>query len=195
MGNYTVIADVGQAMVSLLRVHLVPEVIFKAELISLCSPKEFGEYRLGIYLYDVQECDGIRNATRQWNGEEIQMNPPMYLNLYYMIVPYSHSDGIYRSVEEQRVMGRTLQVLRDFPLMNSITYEAEEKNDSHTIQIEIMDISFEEKLKIWNGLQEGCRNAVFCKVAAVELESTRSRSVKRVREIQMQFGTGGSIYG
>lgn len=194
MGSYTVIADVGQGIVNLLRRHMVPEVLQKEEQIGLCSPKETGEYRLGVYLFDMQESEGIRNEPKRWVGEETRAYPSMYLNLYYMLVPYSRSDLKYRLAEEHRILGRTLQILRDFPSLNKTTYE-EEVSGSDQIQIEILDMSYEDKNRIWNGLNEESRNAIYCKVSGVELESRRKQNVKRIREVQLQIDEGGSIYG
>ena len=194
MGSYTVIADVGQGIVNLLRRHMVPEVLQKEEQIGLCSPKETGEYRLGVYLFDMQESEGIRNEPKRWVGEETRVYPSMYLDLYYMLVPYSRSDLKYRLAEEHRILGRTLQILRDFPSLNKTTYE-EEVSGSDQIQIEILDMSYEDKNRIWNGLNEESRNAIYCKVSGVELESRRKQNVKRIREVQLQIDEGGSIYG
>lgn len=194
MGSYTVIADVGQGIVNLLKHHMVPEVLQKEEQIGLCSPKETGEYRLGVYLFDMQESEGIRNEPKRWVGEETMAYPSMYLNLYYMLVPYSHSDLKYRFEEEHRILGRALQILRDFPSLNKMTYEEETSGSDH-IQIEILDMSYEDKNRIWNGLNEDSRNAIYCKVSGVELESRRKQNVRRIREVQIQVDEGGSIHG
>lgn len=191
MGNYTVIADVGQAMIKLLRSQMVPEVIPKEEQIGFCTPQEVGNYRLGIYLYDIRESDVGRNEPKRWQGETVQVYPSMYLELYYMLFPLSQSNLQYRAVEEQKILGKLLQSLRDFPVMNAKTYEIEEKISSGTLQIEILDLSYEEKTKIWNNIHDTMRNVVYCKISPVELQSERRQQIHRVREVQLQFGEGG----
>lgn len=187
MGNYTVIAEAGEAMAALLRRCMVPEVVQKEEQIGLCYPKEPGEYRVGIYLYDIQESIGVRNTPRKRMEEEQMRFPSTYLDLYYMLIPFSKSDLKYRAAEEQRLLGKMLQTLRDYPNLNLNTYESEGKLGPNTIQVELLDINCEDKLRIWNGLSEASRTALYCKVSPVELESSRREKITRVREIQMQF--------
>lgn len=191
MGTYTVIADVGQALVKLFQSRMVPEVIPKKEQIGLSTPKEVGNYRLGICLYDVQESSVIRNEPKRWCGENIRTFPPMYLDLYYMLIPYSNIDRKYRATEEQKILGSVIRVMRDFPLLNPKTYETEESMGIGTLQMEIQNISFEEKTKIWNSMNEAMQNAVYCKVNSVELESARHQQVQRVQDIEIRFGQGG----
>lgn len=187
MGNYTVIADVGEAIAALLRKFMVPEVVQKEEQIGLCQPKEPGEYRIGIYLYDVQESDGIRNEPGRQTGEGQRMFPSTYLDLYYMLIPFSKSDLKYRAAEEQKLLGRMLQLLRDYPGLNSRTYESELKFGPRTIRIELLDMGYEDKVRIWNGLNEPSHTALYCKAGPVELESDRSEKISRVREVWMEF--------
>lgn len=194
MGNYTVIADVGEAMAALLRRFMVPEVVQKEEQIGLCYPKEPGECRVGIYLYDVQESVGVRNQPKRRLGEEQMIPPSTYLDLYYALIPFSRSDLQYRPGEEQRLLGKMIQILRDYPNLNPDTKENEGKPGPHTIQIELSDIGYEDKVRIWNGLNEASRTALYCRVSPVELESGRREKVTRVREIQMQFEEGEGKY-
>lgn len=190
MGTYKVIADVGQAMVALLGKFMVPEVIQKKEQIGLCHPKEPGEYKVAIYLYDVRESQMIRNMPKRWIGEDQRKFPSIYLDLYYMLVPFSRGDIRYRQEEEHKILGKMIQVLRDYPNLNCNTYQAavETENSADTIQIELLDISYEDKIQVWNSLDEAIHTALYCKANPVELESNRSEDIKRVREMQMQFG-------
>ena len=178
-------------MATLLRRCMVPEVVQKEEQIGLCYPKEPGEYRVGIYLYDIQESIGVRNTPRQRMEEEQMRFPSTYLDLYYMLIPFSKSDLKYRAAEEQRMLGKMLQTLRDYPNLNLNTYESEGRLGPNIIQVELLDIACEDKLRIWNGLNEASRTALYCKVSPVELESNRREKITRVREIQMQFEERG----
>ncbi len=190
MGNYTIIAQAGQEMAALLQKAMVPEVVPKAEQIGLCHPGEPGEYQVGIYLYDVQESEAVRNAPRRRIGEEEQIYPSMYLDLYYMLVPFSRSDIKYRQSEEYKLLGKMIQVLRDYP---DFHYDGDGTDGGY--RVELLDIGYEDKVRIWNGLNEASHIALYCKVHPVELESLRRRSMKRVREIEMQFGEKDSFYG
>ena len=51
--SYTVISDVSDTLVNLLREQLVPEPIKKQVNIGLCSPADKGDFQLTLYLYNI----------------------------------------------------------------------------------------------------------------------------------------------
>lgn len=193
MGNYRVIADVGQAMVRLLRKFMVPEVVRKEGQIGLCHPKEHGEYSVAIYLYDVRESETMRNTPKRRIGEEQRKFPSVYLELYYMLVPYSRGDSKYRQEEEHKILGKMMQVLHDYPNLDCGAGETGwgTGNSADTVHVELSDLSYEDKIQVWKSLDEANHTALYCKVNPVELESERSEDIRRVREVQMQLEERG----
>ena len=123
MGSYTVIADIGNAIVRLLRKELVPEIIQNTDGIGLASPSDRGDITLCVHLYDVSESEDYRQSGMISDGVSQQKYPPVYLTLSYMITVFSASDIKFRSEEEQRIMGRVIQVLRDNSVINPETME------------------------------------------------------------------------
>ena len=49
MGLYTAFAEVSASIVSLLRDTVSPEPLTKPEQIGICSPKERGNYTVGVF--------------------------------------------------------------------------------------------------------------------------------------------------
>ena len=47
-----------------------------------------------------------------------QKYPPAYLTLFYMVTAYSNGDVKYRSEEEQRLLGRVIQVFHDYSVLD-----------------------------------------------------------------------------
>lgn len=185
MSKYTVIADVGEALVDLLQLRMVPELFLSKEQIGLCMPKEPGDYRLGVCLYDIRESDSMRNASPFFQGENVRVFPPIYLDLYYMLVPFPKSDWNYQAVEEQRILGKVIQILRDDPILNRFPDSDEAKKPEPAIVIEILDLDYENKSKIWNSFYEAGRNAVYCKIGPIALEANRKQPITRVREVDV----------
>lgn len=172
MGTYTIIADVSQQIIHILRKQLVPDLIRDAAGIGLCSPESREDTSVGIFLYDIQESDEIRQNHMIDVGEHRQTRPPMYLTLYYMITAYAQSDLKFKMMQEERILGKIVQCFYDYPII-----EAEGGN----VQIQLIKMSTEEKMKLWNFEGKPYVLSLFYKVTPVVLESTVFRDVVRVR--------------
>ena len=119
MASYTIIADIGNAIVQLLRDHLVPGIIVNTENIGLCTPSDRGDIVLGINLYDIRENQTIVITDMQPKGLKQLKYPSTFYDLYYMITAYSSSDIKFRSAEDQKILGKVLQVLKDHPIFTA----------------------------------------------------------------------------
>lgn len=184
MGNYTIIAEAGMAMVNLLRRELVPQVVQNADAIGLASPADKGDLTVCIHLYDISESEEFRKSGMISAGLKSQKFPPSYLTLSYTITVFSASDVKFRSEEEQRIMGRVIQVLRDYPVLDPDMMEFV-TGSPEGIRIEMRRMEVEEKLKIWNFPNLPNRLSLYYKLGPVPLESARTKEISRVR--QMEF--------
>lgn len=180
MGSYTIISDIGNIIIGLLKEKMVPEIIVSADAIGMCSPTEKENVSLGLYLYDVRESESMRVNGMQLDGQNRQKYPPMYLDLYYMLTAYSVSDAKFRASEEQRILGRAMQILHDHPSISPDTMAFGISPSGETIRIEMMQIDTEEKVRLWNSSNMAYRLSLFYKVSPVLLESTRSVATARV---------------
>lgn len=186
MAGFTVIADVGNALVKILREHMVPDVIPNADAIGLCHPADKGDFMLGIHLYDVKENVEVFERGMQNVDMSTQRYPSQFLELYYMITPYSMSDVKFRAVEEQRIMGRAMQVLMDYG--NLSQEDIGTQNSPYTVHTEMLRLDIEDKMKLWNIPEVPYKASLYYKVTPVELESTRRKQVRRVTEAQIKVG-------
>lgn len=185
MGNYTIIADIGTFLIKLIRDNMVPDMIENANGILLCSPSEKGDASLGIYLYDVIESIEIRANGMQNIQINQQKYPSVYLTLYFMITAYSNSDIKFRAVEEQRILGRVIQIFADNNVipMTAPEYGRNEINP----RIELLSIGLEDKFKVWNSAGTPYKTSVFYKISPVELDSAKTKEIKRVTEIKFKI--------
>lgn len=186
MAGYTIISEVGNAIVKILRDNMVPEVIPNADAIGLCSPSDKGDFVLGLYLYDIKESDEIFASGMKMSGQNEQRYPSKYMNLFYMLTAYSMSDVKFRSAEEQRILGRAIQVLMDHSILDAKSVGAGGGADSYPIKIEMLRLENEEKMKLWNMPDVPYKLSLYYKVSPIEIESTRVRTVHRVTEIDME---------
>lgn len=184
MAGYTILADVGNAVTELLRTEMVPEVLMNEESIGVCSPEDKGDFLLGLYLYDVKPSELFRDSEMQNVDSRRQKYPSQYLDLYYMMTAYSNGDVKFRSLEEHRILGRAMQVLADYSLLDAATLKPVQNPAGAAVGIELLSLSLEEKMKIWVFPNKAYKLSVFFRVAPVELESIRTKQVQRVVDIQ-----------
>lgn len=182
LNKYTVIADISSYLLELLKINMVPEPILNGDSIGVCSPNEKGDLTLGVYLYDVKESEEIQGNSMINIGNRRQKYPPTYLSLFYMVTAYSNTDFKTKYLDDQRIIGRAVQVLGD----NSTINLSQIMNSSNiTIQegrIQMLNLNNEEKMKIWNAPSVPYKLSMCFKIAPIELESTRVKNVARVVE-------------
>lgn len=184
MGSYSVIAEVGTQLVNCLVRGLVPELVQDPNGIGLRHPADKGDVSLGLFLYDIRESSEIRESGMINAGLDTRRFPPVYLSLYYMITAYSGSDVKFRSLQEQRMLGRTMQVFHDDPLL-SADYGGTAQPQLH---VQLLDLSIEEKLQIWgNNNGTPYRTSLFYRVSPVALESAKTKRISRVADIDVRL--------
>jgi hypothetical protein len=185
MGKYTVIADVGEALVALLRENLCPEVILSPDNIGLCSPAEKGDHILGLHLYDVRESQELR-ATNMVNvSPGVQRYPSAYLTLSYMLTAYSKADEKHRAGEDQRILGRVIQTFEDFSALSADTLTPVARAAGSDLRIQMLALDTETQQRVWNVPNQAYRTSLFYRVGPVELESARTRTVQRVVNLDL----------
>lgn len=185
MGKYTAIAEVGQALVKLLQENLCPEPLMNPDAISLCSPPDRGDSVVGLYLYDVGESDEIRAVNPVPVGENQLRQPPMLLTLSYMLTVYSNAEAKFRALDEQRIMGKAMQALYDNASLDASDALRDAGMPQGKIVIQMMNLTMEEKMRIWSFNDIPYRLSACYKLSPVAVESTRLRTVRRVVDVQM----------
>ena len=180
MSDYTKIADTGNGVIALLKDALIPELLNSPDQIGLCSPEDHGDFAVGVWLYDVSEDTSIQAHEMTNIGRNTQRYPSMYLTLHYMITLYLQSDLKYRAPQEHHILGRIIQTFRDHvtPL---------EGATGTNIRIQMKDLELEEKLRLWTVPNMAYRTSLFYTAGPVEIQSTRRKTVTRVREIDYRI--------
>lgn len=187
MADYTIITDVGNALVRLLRDTMVPDVIQNADAIGLCSPSDKGDYMLGLYLYDIRESEEVFDTGMRSHGQDKQRYPSVYLNLFYMLTAYSMSDIKFRAAEEQRMIGRAIQVMADHPVLDASLFENEKPIGRYPIRVDQQRLDNEERMRLWNMPNVPYKLSMYYKVSPVEIESSRIRQIQRVQRVDMDI--------
>ncbi|MCR4780961.1 MAG: DUF4255 domain-containing protein [Ruminiclostridium sp.] len=188
MANYNIVSDIGDALVSLLREGMVPDIIPNSEGIGVCHPSDKGDVSLGIYLYDMKRNNDIDSTERIPIGVDKLRAPSFFIDLYYMITAYSASDIKFRTLEEAKILGRAMQIIEGNPVMRPELYGKTFSEMRFAPRIEMLDLDNEEKHRIWNIPDQPYKLSVFYKVYPVEIESERITKITRVAETDFTFG-------
>lgn len=186
MGKHTIITEVSSYLVEVLKEELVPTFIKSKDLIGLCSPEAKGDYQVGVYLYDIQRSESMFTSEMRNTNLYMQKRPSEYLDLYYMITVYSESDLKFRSSEEQRILGKMLQVFMDRGVFRESDIGGYTRDDSDTMQIQMVKMPMSDKQKIFESADGGYRLSLFYKVSPVELESGVEKKISRVMDVDIK---------
>ena len=190
MGKYTVISDVSSGLVNLLSSSLVPEIIPNKNQIFLGNPKDNPRASLCIYLYNVREERGIQANNMISQGIDRQRYPSVYLTLNYMITPLSSSEGKFRALEEQKLLGRVIQIFNEFSVLDDKDFEPAQNNHPTNIKISLEEIEQDDQFKVFQSQDMPYKVSLFYRVSPVELISTKEREITRVSEYKINY-----VYG
>lgn len=187
MSSYTAIADISNAIIGLLSDHMVPEVVSHGSKIFLGCPGDNHQASLYLWLYDAREEQGVRMSAMVNEGLNRQRYPSLFFSLYYMVTAVSTGDARFRAAEEQKIMGRAMQVLKDYSIMHHTTYQVTEDNRPEHIRISLLDMPQEEKHKIFNFPNTPYKISAFYRVSPVEVPSAKEKEISRVTELRFQY--------
>lgn len=187
MAGYTVIADISSKLINLLKETMTPEPIEKAEKIGIYPPYEKGDYSLGVHLYNVEENGEYRPVNMVNIGSNRQKYPPLSLTLYYMITAYSKAEIQSRALDEQKMIGRVMQVLYDNPIIDLEGANISPDGNNEPVRISLNPLEHEMKLKLWNAPDKPYHLSAFYRVSPIFVESNRMKNIKRVTELDINI--------
>lgn len=145
--------------------------------IGMGMPGEENNLLVCICLYDIRKNTDMLSPHMITVSQEELKYPSSYYDLYYMVVPCSDGDVKYRMMEDTKLLDIMFQFLGDVHFLNP----------GQEIGFELCDMDFDSKAKIWAGLNQSMRMALYCKAGPVEIQSTRRKRIFRVTDIQMDF--------
>lgn len=178
--GYGMIAEVGEVLVKLLIDNLVPDVVLSSDNIGLCSPEEHGDFNLGIFLFDIEENEEVVKRGMVNAGLRRQVYPSIFLDLYYMVTAYSNSDLKFRASEEQKILGRVVQVFRDYSVLSE---QVLGEGASVSARIGLQKMEQYEKIRMWNFSNLPYKASLFYRVGPVEINSDKGKDITRVTDV------------
>lgn len=177
------IAEAGNTLLKLLRDNMVPEPVSKPEMIGLCSPAEKGDFMLTVYLYNIEESGDFRNTAMSSAGAGRMQYPPISVYLDYLITAYSSTDLKSRMADENRIMGRVIQLLYDNSILKGMYLQGTLAEKNEQIRTTMRKITVDEMTKIWNFPNTPYKLSVGYRLGPVNIDSNRTRITTRVTEV------------
>lgn len=191
MSEYTVIAEVGESLVTVLweEIRLDPVVnslIDGQERISLESPfdlRETDKVRLSVYLYRVCEDAYTKNQFPVPGNGARQRKAPLTLDLSYLVTPLVGSPR-----EQQIILGKIMQILHDRAILDGADLVGSLASSEQGMRVVLNPVSLEETARVWQALEMSYRLSVCYVVRVAMVDSTRERFTQPV--VQRTAGYG-----
>ena len=148
---------------------------------ELASPKSANPKRLTIFLYKVHENPYLKNAenstpTTDINGNLVQNQAPLTLDLYYLLTAHSHgANGMF---EAHKALSRAMRVLYDNGIVRgSLLHTVDPTTgltDKSVLRVTLNPITMEDMTRIWSVFPDmPYEISVTYLVTPVEIESSR----------------------
>lgn len=164
----------GKCLLELLRDNLCPGYVRNRDSILLTAPWEEEDYRVGVYLYDIQDYSLAVAATTD-TGRNILRFPPKVVELSYMLFcNEKHRFGGLQRERLQSILNEMIRTLHDNPTLI--------REDGEKVGISFLCESVEFKIRLWGSFDQPLQPAVYLRVAPVTVASARTRKVNRVKE-------------
>jgi hypothetical protein len=192
MSDYSVIAELGDSLLSVLFSELnadsqISGLIDSEDRISLESPADLennNSVRLSMYLYRILENPYMKNRFPvDGTGGKLR-KAPLTLDLYYLLTPLV---GTPR--EQMIVLGKTMQVLYDRPILEGTDLSGSLGTTGEAIRLVLNPVSLEELTRVWQALEIPYRLSVCYLARVIILDSEQEQFSQPVVSRRITYGT------
>ncbi len=184
MGDYTAIKDIEETLKNLLKVGL--DETFGEDKVNITFeiPKEIKEddkNEVSVFLYQIFENMYLQNGESQRIDNNLLQQPPMYLDLLYLITSYGK--------DKKLILGRVMQIFFDNAIMDSTIMQGSLSGADEDLKLLFNPLSLDDLTKIWSAFQViGYRPSVSYMITPLKIDSSRPREVvQRVVSKEMNY--------
>jgi hypothetical protein len=174
MAAYTIISDVGEYLLKVLRGKLCPEPLINPQAIDFASPAdENADYTLGIFLYDMREnLEHVELRMRPLEDNKLQF-PPHSLTLYYMLYVNSAAQIGVKALDAQKIISKAVQVLYDLRRIDVGDFYGPLGRSEEIVGVSESRLMFDEKARIWSALNKPIQLAIYYEMTPILISSER----------------------
>lgn len=164
----------GNGLLELMRRNLCPDYVKDRESVLLTAPWEEADYRVGIYLYDIQD-HSLTAVSSVQEGEDVLRFPPKAVELSYLVFCNERRrfGGLQRG-QLQGILNEIVRTAHDNPMI--------QREDGGTVGLSFVRESVEFKIRLWGSFNQPLQPSVYLRAAPVLIASGRTRKANRVKE-------------
>jgi len=187
MSDYTVIADVSETLLKLLRDRLAG--LVTSDHVTLASPAEIEldtSPWLALFLYQVTENPHLKNQEPARIDALTLQHPPVTLDLSYLVVPYAQTRE-----NEHQILGRVVQVLGSDAVLQGPHLLGSLAGTEEVLRVTLHPLPMEEMLRLWTGFySKPYKLSLSYQVSPVKVDRTLpALTVQPVVERVLRVGT------
>jgi hypothetical protein len=190
MSSFTVIGDLGETLIKLLDDDPWDDMdpASKPE-ITLKSPKEVAEEgtsnnKVSLFLYHIQINPYLRNEESPITNDTAMILPPLVVDLFYMITPYSDD-----KTDEKLVLGKVMQIFHDNATLKGSLLQGGLSGTDEAFRLLLCTINLEDLARVWDAFQDvAYRLSVVYTIPGVYIDSTSTLEVQRVLSRETHSG-------
>jgi hypothetical protein len=181
MSDFTVIGDIGETLRRLLEDDPWQGILGGRPDITLLSPKEVadeggGNNRISIFLYHIQVNPFLRNEETVIVSETTIKPPPLTLDLFYLVTPYSDD-----KTNEKYLIGKVMQIFHDNSQLTGSVLQGGLVGSEESFKLLFSATTLDDLARVWDAFQDvAYRLSVGYMVPAVRIDSAREIEVHRV---------------
>lgn len=157
--------------------------------VTLLAPDEAGaERRVNLFLYRIEENPFLKNQDAMVSiADPTRMqNPPLSLDLFYLMTVYAPNDPDTGNAEAHHILGEAMRVLHDNSPIPRALLSHDLRDARERLQIAPHKPDTEELNHIWTTFSKPFRPTVLYQVSTVQLDAAagpQSTVPQRVRTI------------
>jgi hypothetical protein len=188
LAGYTVISDIGDHILKLLRSRICPEPLVNPQSIDFASPAdENSDYTLGIFLYDMKEnLEHTELRMVPMENRKMKFPPHSFTTFYMLYVNASAQIGV-KSLDAQKIIARAAQVLYDVRQIDVGSFHSDPGSLDELAKITESRLTFDEKTKVWSALNKPMQLAIYYEIAPVLISSERVMDAPSVMRGSYKF--------
>ncbi|MBQ8946022.1 MAG: DUF4255 domain-containing protein [Lachnospiraceae bacterium] len=187
MADYTIISDVSNYILKVLREKMCPEPIPSPNNIEVSSPSSQDvDYIIGLYLYDIREESDVARPLTMPRGRLQMAKPPTPYSLYYMVFINAGGQAGLKDQDFQKIIGKCAQIVSDHNSVLPNELQNWLETQEPPIVLSQAKISLEEKVRVWSAINKPYQISLFYKAAPVFVSSEIVIDTPRV--VDAQFG-------
>jgi hypothetical protein len=182
MSAYTIIGDLGETLKKLLEDDPWEGMADESKPeITLKSPTEVEEEgtsnnKVSLFLYHIQVNPYLRNQEPAVTNDTAFKIPPLVLDLYYMVTPYSDD-----KTDEKFMLGKVMQIFHDNGSLQGAILQGELSGSDECYRLFLCTITLEDLARVWDAFHDvAYRLSVVYMIPAVSIDSTLTTDVQRV---------------